>query len=62
VRTLKRLLRYVMGIAFVAAGINRFLHTQLYPQFSATAFRLRLPLQAVLIAWAWWLTRAEHHA
>jgi uncharacterized membrane protein len=33
------------------------LNSNLFPQFSATAIWLRLPLQFVIIAWAFWYTR-----
>jgi uncharacterized membrane protein len=35
------------------------LHADLYPDFSPLVLWLRLPLQAVLIAWAYWFTRPE---
>jgi uncharacterized membrane protein len=47
-------------IAVFPANINMAIHTP--PHFASIApwlLWLRLPLQAVLIAWAWWLTRKE---
>jgi uncharacterized membrane protein len=32
------------------------LHPETFPEFSPRALWLRLPLQAVLIAWAYWYT------
>jgi uncharacterized membrane protein len=32
------------------------LHPDTFPEFSPRALWLRLPLQALLIAWAWWYT------
>jgi uncharacterized membrane protein len=32
------------------------LHPGLFPQFSEIALGVRLPLQGVLIAWAYWYT------
>ena len=43
--------------AVFPANLQMALHTELYPQFSPEALWLRLPLQAVLLAWAFWLTR-----
>jgi len=39
------------------ANIHMALHHELFPQFSATALWIRLPLQAVILAWAYWYTR-----
>ena len=44
-------------IAVFPANVNMALHPELFPQFSAQGLWLRLPLQAVAIAWAWWYTR-----
>ncbi len=46
-------------IAVFPANINMAIH-QIQPDgmtMSPTAMWLRLPFQAVLIAWAWWMTR-----
>lgn len=44
-------------IAVFPANVHMALHPELYPWASATALWLRLPLQGVLIAWAYWYTR-----
>lgn len=44
-------------IAVFPANLHMALNAELYPQFSALALWLRLPLQAALIAWAYWYTR-----
>jgi uncharacterized membrane protein len=48
---------FALFIAVFPANLQMALHTELYPQFSPVALWLRLPLQAVLLAWAYWLTR-----
>ena len=68
---MKAALRVVLALFFVGAGVNHFivtdfylrmmptyppLHPDAFPQFGATALWLRLPIQAVLIAWAFWYT------
>ncbi len=44
-------------IAVFPANLHMALHTGQYPEVPARALWLRLPLQGVLIAWAWWYTR-----
>lgn len=44
-------------IAVFPANIFMSLNPRLFPEFSQTALYLRLPLQFVLIAWAFWFTR-----
>ena len=44
-------------IAVFPANIYMALNAQLFPQFTPTAIWLRLPLQFVLIAWAFWYAR-----
>lgn len=44
-------------IAVFPANVHMALHPDLYAQFSPTGLWLRLPLQAVAIAWAWCYTR-----
>jgi uncharacterized membrane protein len=39
------------------ANVHMALHASDYPQFPAALIWLRLPLQGVLIAWAYWFTR-----
>jgi uncharacterized membrane protein len=46
-------------IAVFPANIHMALHPGLYPWAPVAALWLRLPLQGVLIAWAYWLTRPE---
>ena len=48
-----------VSIAVFPANINTAVHAELFPQFSPAALWLRLPLQAVIIAWAYWYTRPE---
>lgn len=43
--------------AVYPANIYMAQHTELFPEFSPTAIYLRLPLQIILIAWAFWFTR-----
>jgi uncharacterized membrane protein len=44
-------------VAVFPANIHMALNPDLYPEFSPAALWVRLPLQGVLIAWAYWLTR-----
>jgi uncharacterized membrane protein len=46
-------------VAVFPANIHMAVHSGLYPEFSPAALWARLPLQGVLIAWAYWLTRPE---
>jgi uncharacterized membrane protein len=48
-----------IAIGVFPANLHMALHTEFFPQFSATALWIRLPLQAVIIAWAYWFTRPE---
>jgi uncharacterized membrane protein len=43
--------------AVFPANVQMALHPETFPSLSPAALWLRLPLQGVLIAWAWWLTR-----
>ena len=45
-------------VAVFPANVNMALHPELFPQFSPQGLWLRLPLQAVAIAWAFWDTRS----
>jgi uncharacterized membrane protein len=47
-------------IAVTPANLHMALHTQLYTDIPPWALWLRLPLQLVLIAWAYWYT--DKHA
>lgn len=44
-------------IAVFPANIFMAMNAEMFPEFSRTALYLRLPLQIVLIAWAFWFTR-----
>lgn len=44
-------------IAVFPANIYMARNPLLFPEFSAAALYLRLPLQLLLIAWAYWFTR-----
>ena len=44
-------------VAVFPANLHMALHAQDYPQFPPAALWGRLPLQAVLIAWAYWFTK-----
>jgi uncharacterized membrane protein len=46
-------------IAVFPANVYMAMNTNLFPQFDPTAIWLRLPLQFLLIAWAFWHTREE---
>ena len=44
-------------VAVFPANLHMALHPELFPQFPALALWIRLPLQGVLIAWAYRFTR-----
>jgi len=46
-------------IAVFPANVYMAMNPQLFPEFTQTALYVRLPLQIVLIAWAFWFTRTE---
>ena len=46
-------------IAVFPANVQMALHPELFPEFNPAILWLRLPLQAVLIAWAHWFTRPD---
>ena len=46
-------------IAVFPANVQMALHPQTFPEFSPRSLWLRLPLQVVLIAWAFWNTRTN---
>src|SRR5262245_4438753 len=48
-------------IAVFPANIHMFVNSQLYPDTSRTALLIRLPLQGVMIALAYWFTRQVIH-
>ncbi len=43
-------------LAVFPANIHMVVHHELYPEYSGAALWLRLPLQLVLLAWAYWYT------
>ena len=43
-------------VAVFPANVQMALHPETFPEFTPRALWLRLPLQAVLIAWAGWYT------
>ena len=45
-------------IAVFPANIHMAVNPQLYPEIHPSVLWLRLPLQAVFIAWAYWYTRS----
>jgi len=49
-------------LAIFPANIHMAVHADQFPEFSAAMLWARLPLQAVLIAWAYWYTRGDFHA
>ena len=48
-------------IAVTPANLQMAIHADLYPQFNPALLWARLPLQVVLIAWAFWFTRPRRH-
>ena len=46
-----------LSVAVFPANLHMALHPELFTQFSATRLWLRLPLQGVIIFWAWCYTR-----
>ncbi len=49
----------VLLIAVFPANIYMAINPQLFPDITQTALYIRLPLQIVLIAWAFWFTKKE---
>ncbi len=47
-------------IAVFPANVYMAMNAEMFPEFSRTALYLRLPLQIVLIAWAFWFTRSNN--
>jgi uncharacterized membrane protein len=46
-------------IAVFPANIHMAMHPELYPNINPTGLYIRLPIQGLLILWAWWLTRPD---
>jgi uncharacterized membrane protein len=44
-------------IAVTPANVQMAIHPELYPDYTPAVLWARLPLQGVLIAWAFWFTR-----
>ncbi len=44
-------------VAVFPANLHMAMHPELYPSISPAALWLRLPIQGLLIAWAYWYTR-----
>jgi uncharacterized membrane protein len=49
----------VLLIAIFPANIHMAINPQLYPEINPVVLWLRLPLQAVFIAWAYWFARPD---
>ena len=45
-------------VAVFPANVQMALHPETFPEFNPVTLWLRLPLQAVMIAWAYWYTRS----
>ena len=46
-------------VAVFPANLHMAIHPDLYPSFSKLGLWLRLPLQGLLLAWAYWYTRVD---
>ena len=46
-------------VAVSPANIHMAVNPELFPSYSPTALLFRLPLQVVLVIWAWWYTRSD---
>src|SRR4051812_49124271 len=51
----------VLLIAVFPANIHMAINPRLFPDINPSALWLRLPLQAVFIAWAYWFARPDIH-
>jgi len=49
----------LLFVAVFPANLHMAMHSELYPSLPPLFWWLRLPLQALLIAWAYWYTRRE---
>ena len=47
-------------VAVFPANLHMALHPEIYPTLPVIGLWLRLPLQAVLIWWAYWYTRSDN--
>ena len=48
-----------LSVAVFPANVHMALHPELFTQFTPTGLWLRLPLQGVVLAWAWYYTRRQ---
>ena len=46
-----------LSVAVFPANVHMALHPALFPEFTPTGLWLRLPLQGIVVAWAWCYTR-----
>jgi uncharacterized membrane protein len=46
-------------VAVFPANVYMYQHPELFPNMKPEALLTRLPLQAVMIAWAWWVSSNE---
>jgi len=49
-------------LAFMTVHVDMIVHADRYPDVSLAFLWLRLPMQALFIAWAWWHTRPDDGA
>lgn len=52
----------VLLIAVFPANIHMAVHSELFPEFSPALLWARLPVQALLIVWAYWYTKREQQS
>jgi len=57
--TRQRIFLYGLGLLFIAAGVSHFMNPAEFPDVPMWFLYLRLPLQGVLMWWAWVATRVE---
>jgi len=48
-----------MLLAFMPVHIHMVAHPEQYPEVPVVGLWIRIPLQGVLILWAWWFTRPD---
>ncbi len=46
-------------VAVFPANVHMAMHSNLYPSLSSLGLWVRLPVQGLLIAWAYWYTRKQ---
>jgi uncharacterized membrane protein len=47
-------------VAVFPANLQMAMHPETFPEFTPAALWIRLPLQPLMMAWAFWLTRRDH--